>query len=294
LAEQRSLLRELRRAYHRKICDNILGHRPGSTVFSNADTSSIASKAIAKGMAEHIGRPFCENPPSGQAAGTLFGEYTKEYLKDAFLLIGHLRPGDWDFSTRQAPLGLSFFDQYEHLAQLQEVLEQHNELRAMFGGDYFIKPDVVIGRIPVRDEEIDRPHPVLGDEPAIAMHTPLRAANHDGARPILHASVSCKWTMRSDRSQNTRTEALNLIRNRKGNTPHIVAVTIEPLPSRLASIAMGTGDVDCTYHAALYELQAAVEEIGAPGRRDQQEVLEMLVGGRRLRDISDLPFDLAV
>lgn len=34
--------------------------------------------------------------------------------------------------------------------------------------------------------------------------------------PYDHASISAKFTMRSDRAQNSRTEALNLIRNRKG------------------------------------------------------------------------------
>jgi hypothetical protein len=96
--------------------------------------------------------------------------------------------------------------------------------------------------------------------------------------------------MRSDRAQNTRTEALNLIRNRKGKTPHIIAVTFEPMPSRLASIAMGTGDVDCTYHAALIELIKSTNE---SANQDQAEILQTLVDGRRLRDISDLPFDLA-
>ena len=71
---------------------------------------------------------------------------------------------------------------------------------------------------------------------------------------LLHASISCKWTIRSDRSQNARSEAQNLIRNRKGHLPHVVVITAEPSPSRLASIALGTGDIDCVYHFALYEL----------------------------------------
>ena len=58
-----------------------------------------------------------------------------------------------------------------------------------------------------------------------ANRTVLRKSN--GTDPILHASVSCKWTLRSDRSQNSRTEALNLIRNRKGHLPHIVVVTAD-------------------------------------------------------------------
>jgi len=117
----------------------------------------------------------------------------------------------------------------------------------------------------------------------------LRSCN--SKKPILHASISCKWTIRSDRSQNARTEGLNLIRNRKGNTPHIVIVTAEPYPHRIASLALGTGDIDCVYHFALPELQAAVRD------QDSEPLLEMLdilIIGKRLRDISDLPFDLAV
>ena len=82
---------------------------------------------------------------------------------------------------------------------------------------------------------------------------------------------------------------MNLIRNRKGHTPHIVAVTAEPLPTRIASLALGTGDLDCVYHMALHELEIAVEN-----NEDQQEMLRTLIDGKRLRDISDLPFDLAV
>lgn len=97
--------------------------------------------------------------------------------------------------------------------------------------------------------------------------------------------------MRSDRAQNSRTEALGLIRNRKGHLPHIAVVTAEPLPSRLASLAMGTGDIDCLYHFALYELIEAVNQSGA---EDSIEILNILVEGKRLKDISDLPLDLAI
>ena len=91
-----------------------------------------------------------------------------------------------------------------------------------------------------------------------------------------------------NRSQNARTEGVNLVRNRKGKTPHIVVVAGEPLPGRVASLAYGTGDIDCIYHFALRELKAAAE-----GNGSDTELLDILVTGRRLRDISDLPFDLA-
>ena len=40
---------------------------------------------------------------------------------------------------------------------------------------------------------------------------------------------------------------------------------------------------------ALHELEIAVKN-----NEDQQEMLHTLIDGKRLRDISDLPFDLAV
>ena len=84
---------------------------------------------------------------------------------------------------------------------------------------------------------------------------------------------------------------MNLIRNRKGRVPHIAVVTAEPMPNRLASLALGTGDIDCVYHFALYELEQSVHKFGS---EDSVDLLKALISGRRLKDISDLPLDLAV
>lgn len=74
-------------------------------------------------------------------------------------------------------------------------------------------------------------------------------------------------------------------------SPDIVVVTGEPLPSRIASLALGTGDIDCVYHFALYELMNAVQSAEA---EDALEMMNILVDGKRLKDISDLPLDLTV
>lgn len=88
-----------------------------------------------------------------------------------------------------------------------------------------------------------------------------------------------------------RSEALNLVRNRKGRLPHVVVVTAEPKPSRLAPIALGTGDIDCVYHFALYELQETLKTLNMV---DAADMLQIMVDGKRLKDISDLPLDLAI
>jgi len=193
-------------------------------------------------------------------------------------------------STRYA---ISQFDQYEHLEYLDQFKKSTSDplLASALGEDYIIRPDIVVGRQLISDEEFNRLGEILSSDEEVASMTSLRATNAEDSRPLLHASISCKWTIRSDRVQNARTEALNLIRNRKGRLPHIVVVTAEPLPTRIAAIALGTGDVDCVYHFALHEMLAAIEEID---NEDQMDMLKIMLEGKRLRDISDLPFDLAM
>ena len=270
----------LRRAYHRQIANDVL-RQNASGVPNNADSGSASSVRIARGIVQNIGLSLGSDKLAGQTAGRRFEEATKIFLRDAFGLLSHLRPGEWKFS-----LGgdIRDYEQYLHLSEVRRMVEQHEELRIIFG-DYIVTPDIVVCREPVSDSKINETEALLNDD-TVASYTPLRRANSQAS--ILHASVSCKWTIRSDRSQNARTEGLNLVRNRKGKTPHIVVVIGEPLPGRIASLAYGTGDIDCIYHFALRELTAA-----AADNDSDAELLDTLVTGRRLRDISDLPFDLA-
>ena len=212
-----------------------------------------------------------------------------EFLRDTFPQLQNLRPGQWTILQlgNNNRLKTSDFAQYEHLAYLNELTTANAQLSAALGNDYLVAPDVVIYRDLYEDAEINSSQLVLDSNTSNLAD--IRKAN--GGKPILHASVSAKFTMRSDRAQNSRTEALNLIRNRKGHLPHIVVVTAEPMPNRLASLALGTGDIDCMYHFALPELVQAVQGVGT---EDAKETLETLVQGKRLKDISDLPLDLTV
>jgi hypothetical protein len=266
---------DLRKAYHSRICREIVRlKRDGETEYPNfADKGNKSSREIALGIVQRLGCVANYESLSGQATGNLFEAITKDFLESAFGLLHHLRPGRWHYSI-ETPI--SDFDQYEHLGELERIVEQVSTLASSLGTDYIIKPEE---------------KRVVDAAKIFAGLTPLREVNAEHHRLILHASISCKWTLRSDRSQNARAEALNLIRNRKGNLPHISAVTAEPLPTRVASLALGTGDLDCVYHFALPELTEAIREID---NKDQMDMLSTLVEGRRLRDISDLPFDLAI
>ncbi|MBE7726790.1 MAG: type II restriction endonuclease [Enterocloster citroniae] len=283
-----ALIAEARRKYHQSLLENGVLTIGSNGIPSNADSSSKLSIQIAKGIAEKLMAEVHEKA-LGQTSGAKFEQLNMQFLMDTFPNLQAIRPGTWHvvkLGNRNA-IKTSSFAQYEHLDYLDHIMRTNARLAAFMGNDYMVAPDVVIYRDPLPDEVINRDSIVVND--TVSTMTELRAKN--SSLPILHASISAKWTMRSDRAQNSRTEALNLIRNRKGHLPHIIVVTGEPLPSRLASLALGTGDIDCMYHFALYELIEAVKVTGA---EDSIEMLNTLVEGKRLKDISDLPLDLAV
>ena len=260
-----------------------------------ADSGSKASTLIAQLLCASIGSVPTIKKGSGQHAGKLFEKAVCLFLKETFLRLGHLRPGTWEIvdGTTSKDIEISNFEQYDHLAKLTQVIASDKSLLAALGADYLITPDVVVLRYPVEETALNQPA-LMVDE-MTARLTPLRGINRPKGTRILHASVSCKWTLRSDRAQNARSEALNLIRNRKGRVPHICAVTAEPLPTRIGSLARGTSDLDCVYHIALTELRQAVAELAKDGMyQEQLEELEVLVNGKRLRDLADLPLDLTV
>lgn len=285
------IIAEARKKYHQTLVDEGVLSLNKDGIASNADSNNRPSIAIAKSIAMKLGAK--ENTKlKGQTAGTKFEQITMRFISDTFPKLQHLRPGSWTVMNlgNQSAIKTSDFSQYEHLAYLSELVAKNKQLSTVIGTDYLVAPDVIIYRNLCEDAEINASALYVDD--GIATMADLR--KHNGGKPLLHASVSAKWTMRSDRAQNSRTEALNLIRNRKGHLPHIVVVTGEPLPSRLASLALGTGDLDCVYHFALYELLDSVREYGANGREDIVETLENLIKGKRLKDISDLPLDLSV
>lgn len=283
-----ALIASARRKFHKALLDSgVLAINP-SGVATNADKDHAPSVFIAKGIADRLMAETADRQ-AGQTSGTAFEAITMQFVEDTFPRLQHLRPGKWVVKKlgNRSHTKTSAFAQYEHLAYLTELTKANRKLSAMIGNDYMVAPDIVVYRELCEDAEINTPTIVVDD--ATSKMADLRKAN--GGKAILHASISAKWTMRSDRAQNSRTEALNLIRNRKGHLPHIVVVTGEPLPSRLSSLALGTGDIDCVYHFALPELTASVEEYG---RDDIADTLRTLVEGKRLKDISDLPLDLSV
>lgn len=308
-----TVLAAARRMFHENLCVRLYGKRPGG--FSNCDTSSQVSVAFAEAMAEVLvarGLIPTEAPvTTPQTVGTEFSNITGTFIRQCFEQgLGRLRPGSWKV---RAEARLAEFFQYQHLADLISLRETYRDaeppdhwMAAVVGGDYHVIHDLIVYREPETIDSINRQagEQLLDKNDFAGTRSPLIGVNQKrGPAPIVHAAISCKWTLRSDRAQNVRTEALNLAKHRKGRTPHLVAVTAEPQPSRLASLALGTGEVDCVYHVALDELlEGASRRAHEPNlgkateraRNDQLLDLETLIEGRQLRDISDLPLDLVM
>lgn len=223
-----------------------------------SDSESTQSVLLAEKMLGALGIPQDpeRNPPSDP--GPLMERLVRQDLARVLPSMGSGR--SWQIEQGRL---ITQFSQYAHLRGVDELVKVNAELRITIGRDYLIKPDVTVGIV-----DLD----VLGGD------------------PFLHAAISCKWTIRSDRVQNIRHECNQMVRHRRGRQPHLVTVTAEPLPSRLASIARGTGEVDAVYHIAFDALGVAVEEVG---NAEQKAAWEECVEQKRLLSYEDLAETLA-
>jgi hypothetical protein len=71
----------------------------------------------------------------------------------------------------------------------------------------------------------------------------------------------------------------------------VVVITAETRSTELPFLIWGTPGIDFVYHVALPNIQKTVRK----SRNESQiDSIKMMVDAHRLRDISDLPFDLAV
>ncbi len=223
-----------------------------------ADVDNPESMRISAGMLDELGLPGDQPSEVPRDPGGPLEQAVCEHLGWA---LPHLhRDRGWVVARGEL---ITRFDQYAHLSELDRLVRANPELRITVGTDYLIRPDVIVA---------------------------LGLVTTASGLPPLHAAISCKWTIRSDRVQNIRHECLQMIRHRRGRQPHLVTVTAEPLPSRLASIARGTGEVDAVYHVAYDALAASIARNANP---DQQEAWREVAGQRRLLSYQLLASTLA-
>src|SRR5258708_9946385 len=88
-----ALFGSARKTYHALLRDKVLRLENG--VPSNADTGNKASKAIALGIFKRIGLETAGIKLKGQTAGSEFEVATASFVRETFVMLTHLRPGDW-------------------------------------------------------------------------------------------------------------------------------------------------------------------------------------------------------
>jgi len=219
-----------------------------------ADSDNRPSTSIAEDVLLEL--QIANVVPRGTTMGTPFETAIRDDLRTQLPRLDPGRP--WVIENSQS---VALFEQYRHLDVLDVAVKRDITLRTEFGREYRVVPDVVIG---------------------------VRSKSSDS---LLHAVISCKWSMRSDRVQNVRPEGATLMRHRRGRAPHFVVVTCEPLPSRISAIAMTTGEVDRVYHVTFEETDAAVAQNGSP---HQQDTWDEMVSQGRLRDYNSLAATLTL
>jgi hypothetical protein len=214
--------------------------------------SSVISEALLRFLAISPGAP-----PPPKNPGDQLEILVAEQLQDALPNLDPKR--QWVSSKGKS---IEHYEQYRHLKTIDTLVAENPTLRTTLGRDYRIKPDVTV---------------------ALSRQQPTGS-------PFLHAAISCKWTIRSDRVQNVRHEFNQMSRHRRGRQPHLVTVTAEPLPSRLVSIARGTGEVDAIYHIAFDAMNYAVLAVG---NAEQKSAWEECVQQQRILPYSTLANTLA-
>ncbi|MFI2259847.1 NgoMIV family type II restriction endonuclease [Streptomyces tubercidicus] len=158
--------------------------KTGRVVPNFADSDNEQSIALAGAMLDHLGfnRALTEGLPP--KPGTVLEHRVRDDLSSSLQNLAPSRA--WRLDRKAI---VTSFAQYSHLRRVDDLVKQSQELRVAIGRDYLIRPDVTVGL----------------ELPAARMHA-----------PFLHAAVSCKWTIRSDRVQNIRHEFIQMIRHRRG------------------------------------------------------------------------------
>lgn len=133
----------------------------------------------------------------------------------------------------------------------------------------------------------------LGDESMFGLDLTVARQGLPARLPTLELGLSLKWSLRTDRAQDCRSQGAKMSALRRGRMPHFAVVTMEPRPYMLNLLGGGSGDVDCVYHLDVPALTEAVDAVygKTSQRRRGRDQFHRLVDQRRIRDYDDLVGD---
>ena len=255
---------EERREYHEGLQQKLWSVSRG--LASNSDPGNRTSMAIGHALAEVAGATKDLPRLDSRSAHIEFERHTARFTVAAFSRPAELAQVDWSIevaSSGDDP------DTHDYLRAIRDAAKADHRLARILVDDYTLAPSTFIAR---------KPRWGSGAYPSLARPKDVKSS-------LLEGMIACKWTIPRDIGEKT----VNLLRSSKRPSVHRAIVTGEPLPSRLAAIAFGTGS-QCIYHVALHELQTVL----AQGHwLDALDTLEVLINQRRIGDISALPIHVA-
>jgi len=194
------IISKLRKEYHHRLCKEIIRvkrEERGKKEYPNfADGSNLSSVRIAAGIIKRLQYTKNYAAVKEQTVGDHFETITKEFLESAFRFLDHVRPGKWHYSTVQTDI--SGYDQYEHLAYIKGIIEKDKRLSSALGGNYIVKPDIIVAREPVGDKEINRKKNLVGSSDVAATLTPFRRTNlfqQESLPSLLGLAISIAYTI---------------------------------------------------------------------------------------------------
>lgn len=283
---------------------SLCGYRDGRP--NTSDAGDAGSVALGKVFFDAMNIPTSADPPA-EAVGNLMARLMSSDLKIAIAEgAPHL--------TVEPEKPFPHFEQFSYLAAARElrgdmardVTKEIDEIEK-----FSSKADLDVGtrekltrhltkiRSEIASTESRRREllNILGEESLLKLDI---AISREMVNPItpgsplqhLVAGFSLKWTLRTDRAQDCRSQGAKMAALRRGRMPHFAAVTMEPRPSMLALLGRGSGDVDCVYHLHLPALSMAIDDYCSgtkhKARLAIRDNFRRLRDQRRIRDYDEL------
>jgi hypothetical protein len=282
-----SVLREARENFHAALLKSGLLGLPGrgpqkrlpQRSSSDAEGKSATSAAVTQAIYDRIQSGSVPSVrPADQISDTKFEQITRRFIQEAFRCLDVPLLGKRGYAPGRGTVP----DSERRLADLARSAEKNLGIAVLLCSGYVTAAEALMRGKPKSDQcyEAGKRSP---DETA-ELRSGLGKRNN--RHTVVLGGISYLWTM-----DDIRPESPLAIRNLKGTTPHTAVATGESLPSRLASLTLGNSNIDCVYHFALPELIAALKNLATD---DSVILVKIMVDEKRLKDISDLPLNLAM
>lgn len=267
---------------------------------NTSDAHDNASVALGEALFQVLGVP--RTSKGDEPTGTPFAKRVAEHL--AVQVAATPTP-----VTVEPEKHLNTFQQYRHVGALADIEIEPSKAYATAWrrlktevGKRVTGPPAAVRRIETMiaaveesvAAEVEKRRKALyevGSESLLRLDV-TASEPQPGRLPELVIGLSLKWSLRTDRAQDCRSQGAKLSALRRGRMPHFAAVTMEPRPYMLNLLGGGSGDVDCVYHLDLPALTQAIDTVYG-GRTDKAsrktvDTFTRLVEQRRLRDYDEL------